>query len=170
MTPVLRGAMAVAPMNAIRAYSPGTGKSHLVDVAAAISTGRHCPVITPGKSEEEMGKTPRSLLRDGVSIVSLDNVNGDLGGDLLCQLTERPIVRIRILGQSKAPEFECRSSIFATGNNLVVVGDMTRRTLLCTLDAVVERPELRQFDFDPVERALAHRTQYLAAIFTIVRA
>jgi hypothetical protein len=75
-----------------------------------------------------------------------------------------------MLGQSKAPEFECRASIFATGNNLVVVGDMTRRTLLCTLDAAVERPELRQFEFDPVERALADRARYLAAIFTIARA
>jgi len=170
MTAVLRSDMTVVPLHAMRAYAAGTGKSHLVDLAAAISTGRHCPVITPGKSEEEMEKRLGALLRDGVSVVSLDNVNGELGGDLLCQLTERPIVRIRILGQSKAPEFECRASIFATGNNLVVVGDMTRRTLLCTLDAVIERPELRQFEFDPVERALSFRAEYLAAIFTIVRA
>ena len=38
----------------------------------------------------------------------------------------------------------------ATGNNLVLVGDMTRRALLCRLDPERERPELRRFDSDPV--------------------
>jgi putative DNA primase/helicase len=31
-------------------------------------------------------------------------------------------VRVRILGKSEAPEFECRAAVFATGNNLVLVG------------------------------------------------
>jgi putative DNA primase/helicase len=56
MTCVLRGTMSVAPLHAMRASTPGTGKTLLVDVAACISTGRLCPVITPGKSEEEMEK------------------------------------------------------------------------------------------------------------------
>jgi len=102
--------------------------------------------------------------------MSLDNVNGELGGDALCQMTERPLVRVRILGQSAVPELECRAMIFATGNNLVLVGDMTRRTVLCTLDAGVERPELREFDFDPIDRVLADRGAYVAAVLTIIRA
>jgi hypothetical protein len=170
ITTLCRSAMSVAPLHAIRAYTPGTGKSHLVDVATAISTGRQCPVITPGKSEEEMEKRLGALLRDASPVVSLDNVTSDLGGDLLCQITERPVVRVRILGKSNAPEFECRSTLFATGNNLVLVGDMTRRTLLCTLDAVLEQPEKRKFDFDPIERVLLARGTYVAAILTIVRA
>src|SRR5208283_614267 len=40
MTAVLRGALPVAPMHVFRAHTPGTGKSLLVDVAAAIATGR----------------------------------------------------------------------------------------------------------------------------------
>ncbi len=55
-------------------------------------------------------------------VVSIDNVNGELGGDMLCQLTERPLVRVRILGKSEAPELECRSTTFATGNNLILTG------------------------------------------------
>jgi putative DNA primase/helicase len=47
---------------------------------------------------------------------------------------------------------------------------MTRRTLVSDLDAEEERPELRTFDFDPVERVLANRGKYVAAALTVVRA
>ncbi|KAB7782293.1 bifunctional DNA primase/polymerase [Methylorubrum populi] len=170
LTAVVRGTLPVAPLHAIRAHSPGTGKSLLVDIASAIATGRHCPVIAAGKTEEETEKRLGALLRDAVAVVSIDNVNGELGGDMLCQMTERPLVRVRILGRSEAPELEIRSTTFATGNNLVLVGDMTRRTVLCTLDAKVERPELRTFAFDPVERVLADRGAYVAAAMTVIRA
>jgi hypothetical protein len=76
-------------------------------------------------------------------------------------------VRVRILGRSEAPEFECKASLFATGNNLTLVGDMTRRAVLCSLDAGMEQPELRQFDFDPVARVLENRGAYVTAAITI---
>ena len=170
MTAVLRGAVSVAPMHVFRAHTPGTGKSLLVDVAATIATGRRCPVIAAGKTEEETEKRLGALLRDGVAVVSLDNVSGELGGDALAQMTERPLVRVRILGKSEVPEFECKAAIFATGNNLVLVGDMVRRAVVCTLDAGVERPELREFKFDPIDRVLQNRGGYVAACLTIARA
>lgn len=68
------------------------------------------------------------------------------------------------------PEVECKAAFFATGNNLKLVKDSIRRTLLCSLDSLVERPELRDFAFDPVERVLADRGKYVAAIITIIRA
>jgi hypothetical protein len=60
--------------------------------------------------------------------------------------------------------------VIATGNNLIVHGDMVRRTLACELDPKVERPELRKFDFYPVDRVLADRGRYVAAALTIIRA
>ena len=170
VTAVVRGAMSVSPLHAIRAHTAGTGKSFLVDIASVIATGRLCPVIAAGKTEEETEKRLGSLLRDAVPIVSIDNVNGELGGDMLCQLTERPLVRIRILGKTETPEFETKATVFATGNNLTLVGDMTRRTILCSLDAGVERPELRRFEFDPVQRVLQDRGAYVAAALTIALA
>jgi putative DNA primase/helicase len=77
---------------------------------------------------------------------------------------------VRILGKSEAPEFECKAAVFATGNNLVLVGDMVRRAVVCTLDARVERPELREFEFDPIDRVLRNRGAYVAACLTIARA
>jgi putative DNA primase/helicase len=106
----------------------------------------------------------------GVAIMSLDNCDHDIGGAALCKATERPLVRYRILGKSEAPEFECRTAIFATGNNTAIRDDMTRRTVTCNLDAGMERPELRPFHIEPVEIVLADRGRYVAAAITIVRA
>lgn len=170
LTTVTRTALPAAPAHVIRAHAAGTGKSYLVDLFSAIAAGRPCSVMAVGRTEEETEKRLGALLLAGVPIISLDNINGELGGDALCQMTERPLVRVRILGESKAPELECRATIFATGNNITLVGDMTRRAVLCTLDAGVERPELRSFNLDPIERVLADRGTYVAAAITIVRA
>lgn len=170
LTAVLRPGLPAAPAHIIKAYTPATGKSYLVDLFSVVATGRPCPVMAMGQNEEETEKRLGALLLAATPVISIDNVNGDLGGDALCQMSERPLVRVRILGKSETPEIECRSTIFATGNNITVVGDMVRRSVLCTLDAGVERPELRQFDFDPIERVQADRAAYVAAAITIVRA
>lgn len=63
------------------------------------------------------------------------------------------------------------AAFFATGNNLVVVGDMTRRALVCALDAKTERPETREFDTeDPLEVVRRDRARYVMAALTILRA
>jgi putative DNA primase/helicase len=170
LTAVARPSMPVAPLHLVRANDPGTGKSFLVDLAAVITTGRICPVIAAGKAPEESEKRLGAMLREGVSMISLDNCGYDLEGDMLCQVSERPLVRIRILGLSEIAEFECKGTVVATGNNVSPKGDMDRRTLICGLTSDVERPELREFAFDPITRAAASRGSYLHAVFTIIRA
>jgi putative DNA primase/helicase len=68
------------------------------------------------------------------------------------------------------PECECHTTIFATGNNILLKGDMVRRGLLCNLDTLSERPELRKFRHDPLSRVLNDRGAYVTAGLTIVRA
>ena len=170
MTPVLRGAFSVAPMVLMVAHAPGTGKTHFVNLVSTIVTGRPCPVITSVASSEEMEKRLGAMILEGAPIISLDNCSHDLEGDLLAQITEQPMVRVRILGKSETPQCEWRGTLFATGNNISLKADMTRRGLVCNLDAGVERPELRAFPFDPVRRAAAHRGAYIHAILTIARA
>jgi RepB DNA-primase N-terminal domain len=170
LTAQVRGSLPTAPVYLIRAHTPGTGKSYLVDVIATISTGRLCPVITTSKNAEETEKRIGSVLLSGTPIVSLDNCVHDLAGELLCQLTERPVIKIRILGRSEMPECECRTAVFATGNNIAFKGDMVRRGLVCNLEALDERPELRAFKRDAVDRATADRGAYVAAALTIIRA
>ena len=170
LTPLLRGAFDVAPMILIVAYDVGSGKSYFFDLVSTIARGRPCPVITNIESIEEMEKRLGALVLAGVPMISLDNCSVNIGGDLLCQITERRVINIRILGKSEAPECEWRGTMFGTGNNVTFVGDMTRRGLSAALDPKVERAELREFSFDPIARVLANRGAYVAAAITIARA
>ena len=173
ISPVVRGALSAVPLHVFRASTAGTGKSYLADVASTIATGRPCPVMAAAAGREggaEDEKRLVSFLLGGTPIISIDNVNGELGGDLLCQIVERPLVTVRRLGVSNIIEVENRATVFATGNNLRVRGDMVRRTLICDLDAGVERPELRAFTFDPVQKVLLDRARHVGACLTVVRA
>ena len=79
----------------------------------------------------------------GHAIISLDNCSTEIAGDALCQVSERPMVRIRILGKSETPECEFRGILIANGNNLMISGDMVRRVLLAMLNSGLERQEDR---------------------------
>jgi putative DNA primase/helicase len=140
MTPILRGACDVTPLLLIIATTPGSGKSYLADIASTIVRAQKCPVITAARGEETE-KRLGALILEGVQIISLDNCIYDLGGAMLCQIVERPLIRTRILGRSETPECEWRGTLFANGNNIGVMGDMTRRTIECNLDSGMERPD-----------------------------
>jgi putative DNA primase/helicase len=170
ITPIARGALPVAPLHGSTAPTYGTGKSYLWDVCAAIAIGDRCPVISTGSREEELEKRLSATLMKGLPIFSIDNVEGPLGGEFLCQAIERPRPEVRILGKSEMIEIDSRTTIYASGNNLRIKGDMVRRTLLALLDAMVEHPELRHFKSNPVATVLADRGRYIAAVLTIVRA
>jgi putative DNA primase/helicase len=170
LTAQIRGSLFTAPIILVHASTPGTGKSYLVDLIAVVTTGRVCPVITTAEDSDETNKRIGAILLGGVPIISLDNCTHDLGGETLCQLTERPVIGIRILGRSEMPECECHIAVFATGNNITFKRDMVRRGLVCNLEALTERPELREFQHDALERAAANRGAYVAAVLTIIRA
>ena len=169
LTACVRRSLRTAPLHGFSAPVAGSGKSKIVDIASVISTGREAGVIAMGNNPEEMEKRLVSLLLGGAAI-AVDNIEGALNSDLLCQLLTQTTVRPRILGKSEVPEVPTNVLVTATGNNLVIAGDMTRRSLLCRLDPGVERPELREFDFEPVGRAKAERGLYVAAALTILRA
>lgn len=170
ITPVVRGALTVAPLHVVNAPEAGSGKSYVVDIASAIATGQRCPVIAAGRTEEETEKRLGAALMKGQALVSIDNLNGELTGDALCQYIERPVVEVRVLGQSKNIRIENRVTLYGTGCNMRVAGDLVRRTVTCSLDPNMERPELRQFKANPFDSVLADRGRYIAAALTVVRA
>jgi hypothetical protein len=166
----VRAALTVAPLHAKSAPAPGTGKSFLLDTAAAITIGDRCPIIAAGTSEEEFEKRLNGMLLDAVPLFSLDNVEKELGGELLCQATERPVLSLRRLGKSDMHVTLNAATIGATANNLVVRGDLIRRVVKCTMDANMERPEARAFRGNPFAAVRQNRGRYIAAILTLVRA
>jgi hypothetical protein len=62
------------------------------------------------------------------------------------------------------------AAIYANGNNLVIAGDLTRRTLLSSLDARCEQPELRTFGADVTQAAYSNRGTLVVAGLTVLRA
>lgn len=171
ITPVVRGAFPVTPMHAARAPVPASGKSYMFDVCAAMAIGQKMPVMSASGSEEELEKRLGAAMITGQPLINIDNVNGELRGDALCQLIERPTVDIRILGRTENMRVEARgTSIFCNGNNIIVVGDLCRRVITCTLDPRLERPELREFKKDPFNMVMRDRGKYIAAALIVCRA
>jgi putative DNA primase/helicase len=170
LTSVIRPSIPTVPLHGFTAPTAGSGKSLLVDIASVISAGREAAVVAQGKTEEEMEKRLGAALIAGDGIISIDNCQHSLDGELLCQVLTQPILKIRILGKSVLSEVPSNAVIFATGNNLSAIGDMTRRTILCSLDPNCERPELREFKTHPLDMIRQHRAFYVLAALTVLRA
>lgn len=170
LTAPIRRSLRTAPLHAFSAPTAGAGKSLLVDIASMIATSREAGVIAQGATEEEMEKRLGAQLLAGDQIIAIDNCDEPLGGQILCQMLTQRAVRVRVLGRSETPEMPSNALVTATGNNLVLTGDMTRRSLLCRIDPKEERPELREFAVNPVEMVRADRGKYVHAALTILRA
>jgi hypothetical protein len=173
MTPVLRAAMDIAPMFLITAPEPRTGKTKLVYLCAVLATG-HNPIATAGSEKpEEMEKRIETAARYGRPILHFNNLpNGMvLESAGLCQMLTEGTVNVRKLGVHEEAVCDCRATTaFANGNNITLADDLVVRAVSSRLNAQSEHPEDRTFEFDPIERVRAERGEYLAAVFTIVKA
>jgi hypothetical protein len=165
-----RRSMATAPLHGFTSPTHGTGKSLLVDIISMLTAGQPAPVIAQGRNEEELEKRLGSALLCSDQIISIDNCLRELTSDFLCQALTQQQLKIRVLGYSRHVNTPITSTFFATGNNLTIGNDLTRRTLLCQLDAEVERPELRSFRSNVVEVVHAERGRLVCAALTILRA
>ena len=164
---VCRGAYPVLPMHVVDAPAAGSGKSYLLSLVSLIATGQEMPVLGSGKDEVEMEKRIGAELIHGQTLICIDNVVGELGGQALCQLIEQHRPSVRVLGKSQNVEAR-GTTFFANGNNIIIVGDLYRRVVRCRLDTKMERPEERNFQSNPKEMILADRGKYIAACLTIV--
>ena len=170
MTPVLRAAMTVAPLHLATAPTAGTGKSYLADCASMIASGDRCAVEAASPNAEETEKRLVGAALNGYPVIALDNCSETLQSDLLCQVTERPLMMLRALGKSDKYRIPNAFTCFANGNNIAVAADLVRRTIRCAMDANSERPESREFTTNPLAAISQARGQYVAAILTIARA
>lgn len=170
LTAIVRPALDSTPIFNVTAPVRGSGKSTLVDIGAVLATGRRSAVLSATADPSELEKRLVGCLLSGDAIVSLDNINGQLASDLLCQAITAEAVKLRPLGASEQVEVANTTLWTANGNNLTLAGDLARRALLCRLDPGMERPEERSFTFDPVARARENRQVYVTSALTVLRA
>jgi putative DNA primase/helicase len=169
LTALDRHAMATAPLHAFTSPVAGTGKSLLVDIASLLSSGEITPVISQGSNKDETEKRLGAELLSGNTIVSFDNCSTEVDSELLCQALTQRELRVRELGYSRNVRVPITALFTVNGNNLVIANDLTRRTLLCQIDAGLERPETRKFKRRVDEVAREQRGKLVAAALTILR-
>jgi hypothetical protein len=168
-----RAAMEACPLTAYTAPTMRTGKSKNVDIACAMSHGHRAPVTPASSTYEELDKQIQAMVSSGKTIFALDNQDPEnpLSSCTLSSVLTQSLVEVRQFGQNKdLTLYPVVAVVSVTGNNLEIAKDLTERTLLCQLDAKVETPGARTFDFDPVEWALEHRAELVVAALTILRA
>jgi putative DNA primase/helicase len=170
LTSLVRRLLPSAPIFGISASTPGTGKSLLANVCAVIATGREASAMGVGGDEIELEKRIDSALMDADSLILLDNISRSVRSDVLCQVTTQPFKTARVLRESRKVESPTNVTWIATGNNLTMLGDLARRTVMINLDAGCEKPEEREFGFDALDRALEMRSNVVCAALALVRA
>lgn len=155
------------------ANTRGTGKSLICNVVCLLATGRAAPKTGYPASDEEMGKLLASVALGGVPLLVFDNVTTTVGGgNLDLVLTSHGAVAFRMLGAIRNKRCAWRAIVMATGNNVAIRGDTSRRVLVCEQETLAERPEERE-DFrhpDLPRHVLEHRARYVAAALTLLRA
>jgi len=170
LTALIRKSISTAPLHAFSAPKMASGKSLLAELVSLTTTGKELTTISQAENEGEEGKRIMAVLQDGDPVVCVDNVERPLGSSTLCiVLTSREYTG-RILGETRKATYPTNIIFLATGNNLVFVGDLSTRVLLCNLDPKVEKPEERKFDRDIKSYVLKNRGKIIRAGLTILRA
>lgn len=167
ITGLLRRVLPAAPLLAVTAPTPGTGKTLIAETFAIIATGRRASVLSLGHDDAEAEKRLAGVLLAGDAVIALDNIERPLKGDLLCQVATQQFVRLRPLGASGMLSIPTHALMVATGNNLSIVGDLKRRVVLIRMDSGQERPEQRTFSRDHLEDVFARRGELIRAALTL---
>ncbi|MEX0655313.1 MAG: hypothetical protein WD151_14415 [Phycisphaeraceae bacterium] len=173
LTPLARFAFGgPTPLFLVDANVRGAGKGLLTQTIGQIVLGREMPVSGYAAQSEEMGKRITAMAIAGDRMVLLDNLEGSFGNDALDRALTTTRWKDRILGKSKMVDVPLLAVWYATGNNVQVAADTTRRIIHIRLDVLEEHPEDRS-DFrhpDLVGWLKQERGRLLAAALTILSA
>lgn len=161
------------PMFTFDATKPGSGKTKLMLICGMFANGGAVPSLeTWNPSPQEFDKKLFANLLAGTPCILYDNVAHKIASqELESLLTAGPAgYRSRILGVSEQRRVPADVFVAASGNRLQFGTDMTRRVLRCGLNPTAERPEERDFDFDPVEEYLHDFPTLVVDALTILKA
>jgi hypothetical protein len=171
LTGVSRTALSAAPGYGFTATKPRTGKSKLSNSGHMIASGETTSVVTWSPKEEENETRLDTALLAGVSNLAVDNINVVVQSAKLCSMTTEERLTVRVFHTQKKKEMPSVALISLNGNNLQFAGELAKRILRCSLDADVDKPELRVFtSVDPVEQIREDRGKFVMAALTILRA
>jgi hypothetical protein len=144
LTPLARFAFSgPSPLFLIDANIRGAGKGLLAQTIGRIVLGREMPVSSYAHDSAEMRKKITAIAIAGDRLLLLDNLEGVFGNDALDRALTTTCWKDRILGKSEEVELPLIPTWYATGNNVQVAADTTRRLIHIRMDVLNERPEER---------------------------
>lgn len=151
------------PATIHEANTRGSGKTLKADTVSTIATGRPTAKMQYPSSDDELEKILGAYALRGALLVNFDNVTRTFGGG--------PLDRCLTAGD-EVPAVRWRALIMATGNNVAVAGDTSRRVLISRLESPLENPEERQNFRHPnlIEWVRANRPRLVVAALTVLRA
>jgi putative DNA primase/helicase len=171
LSAIQRPLLKVCPIFGYSAPMQRSGKSLLAESVAVIATGKPAAATAVSGEREEMRKMITSVLREGHSIVNLDNVDHPLASPDLAKALTQTEYQDRALGTNRMLRLPTCVLWTATGNNLAFRKDLSSRALLSRIVPNMERPEERRFKIENLkEYLMEHRPQLVVAALTILRA
>lgn len=173
LTVVVKEIVGLSPMVLIDAPTKGTGKTRLAQLTAIAATGYELPLSPEVRDEEEWRKQITSLLIADRPVIILDNIERTLCSAQLAAILTTSEWSDRLLGKSEVLHLHSRSIWIATGNNIRLGGDITRRVYWIRLNANLPRPWMRdsgEFKRELPAWAILHRMNMIASLLTMVRA
>ena len=143
-----------APLHLVDANVRGCGKSLLTDAIALLISNRDMARMSVPRDDDEFRKQILAVALAAEPAILLDNVSSILGSPSLDAALTATRWSGRILGKSEMASGVPLSAIwYATGNNVVLGSDTSRRTLHIRLESPEERPEERTGFRHPSPRA-----------------
>jgi len=166
----LRHLFDVVPLFAFSSPKHGTGKTLLTECLSRLWYGITLSKATWTGNPEEMEKRIAAFLLAGDRIVCLDNVTEGqrLEDSTLNKVLTSRRNTFRLLGRTERLELTNEATWFATGNQLRLSGDISRRSLLCYIDSHTANPNLRQFSIENLPGyIMQHRAQLMSCALSI---
>src|SRR5262249_34006107 len=134
--PLIEG---LVPLALIDKPQQGTGASLYAEVISTIATGRPAAMMTAPSGDSEWRKRITAALAAGATMITIDNVDGVLDSPSLGAALTARMWSDRILGRSKVITVPHQATWMATGNNVLLRGDLPRRCFWIRMNARTAR-------------------------------
>jgi hypothetical protein len=163
------------PMYLSDAAAYGSGKTMQAELPEIMATGDDPPLLNLAtetrNSVEEVEKQLSMMFLAGTGHIVCDNARGDLGryGTLVTLGTAHRLA-VRIFKTQNKVEVDNTFMVSISGNNCETPIEIGRRFVRARIDTGVERPDRKQFDFDPRDEVMTERAQMCIDALTVMKA
>lgn len=161
-----------APGYFVTANEPGTGKSTIVDMAAALVYGQEVPSIDWHLDTSERKKELTAAFMEGNECILYDNISQgvEVSDSSIAQALSSGNYKGRILGRSEFVNTPAHNLFLFVGNNINMSIELARRLLTIRLIAPMESPANRVVsESNPVGVVKENRVELVGCILRMLQ-